>query len=152
MKQEFNAIIKQHENINGAYIEPPFDVEEIFGAKRVKVLATFDGYEYRGSVVRMGGCYMLGITQEIRKAIGKDFGDTIAVTIEKDETERVVELPEDFKHALSVYPKAKMHYDKLSYTYQKEYVSWITGTKKEETRADRIEEAIAKLVVGKKLR
>ena len=73
MRQEFEAVIQQAGNINGAYIEPPFDVEQVFGAKRVKVRATFDGVEYRGSVVKMGGCYMLGITQEMRKKIGKDF-------------------------------------------------------------------------------
>ena len=95
MKQEFKAVIQQHADMNAAYIEPPFDVEEVFGSKRVKVLATFDGLEYRGSLVRMGGCYMLGMTQEIRKKIGKDFGDTIDVTIEKDEEERNVDTPSD---------------------------------------------------------
>ncbi len=79
MRQEFDAVIQQAGNINGAYIEPPFDVEQVFGAKRVKVLATFDGVPYRGSVVKMGGCYMLGITQDIRKTIGKGFGDTVAM-------------------------------------------------------------------------
>ena len=39
-----------------------------------------------GSSVRMGGsCYIIGITKEIRKAIGKEPGGTIDVTIEKDE-------------------------------------------------------------------
>lgn len=33
MGQRFTAIIKQHENLNAAYIEPPFDVNEVFGAK-----------------------------------------------------------------------------------------------------------------------
>ena len=64
MKQEFDAVIQQHGEINGAYIEPPFDVLEVFGAKRVKVRANFDGVEYRGSLVSMGGCYMVGMTQE----------------------------------------------------------------------------------------
>ncbi|TYP48134.1 DUF1905 domain-containing protein [Thermosediminibacter litoriperuensis] len=54
MKQRFQAEIKKHEGINGAYIETPFDVEAVFGAKRVKVKAYFDGKEYRGSIVRMG--------------------------------------------------------------------------------------------------
>lgn len=79
----FDAVIKQHEGINGAYIELPFDVNEVFGAKRVKVITTFDGVEYRGSIVYMGGCYVLGITQEIRKRIGKSFGSRIIKTIEQ---------------------------------------------------------------------
>ncbi|HCF48791.1 MAG TPA: hypothetical protein DER60_00825, partial [Syntrophomonas sp.] len=83
--QSFTAIVKKHEGINGAYVEIPFDVEEVFGAKRVKVKARFDGVEYRGSIVRMGGCYWIGLTQELRKTIAKNPGDSVQVEIEKDE-------------------------------------------------------------------
>lgn len=152
MKQEFTAAIQQHGGINGAFVEPPFDVEEVFGAKRVKVLATFDGAMYRGSLVRMGGCYMLGITQEMRKRIGKDFGDTIQVTIEKDEEERIVDTPVDFVSALNDNPQAQITFDSLSFSGKKDYVLWITDAKKAETRADRIEKSIGKLLEGKKLR
>jgi hypothetical protein len=152
MKQEFKAVIQQHANMNAAYVEPPFDVEEIFGTKRVKVLATFDGFEYRGSLVNMGGCYMLGLTQEIRKIIGKDFGDTIDVTIEKDEEERIVDIPSDFLEAMKNNSEAQKTYEKLSFTGKKEYVTWITDAKRAETRSDRIEKAIVKLAEGKKLR
>jgi hypothetical protein len=152
MKQKFRAMIQQHAGINAAFVEPPFDVEKVFGAKRVKVLATFNGMEYRGSLVRMGECYMLGMTQEIRKKIGKDFGDTIDVTIEKDEEERVVEIPSDFSDAMKHNMLAQKTYEKLSFTGKKEYVTWITDAKREETRIDRIEKAVAKLAEGKKLR
>jgi hypothetical protein len=152
MKQEFKAVIQQHADMNAAYIEPPFDVEKVFGAKRVKVIATFDGLEYRGSLVRMGGCYMLGMTQEIRKKIGKDFGDTIEVTIEKDETTRIVEVPSDLQEAMKNHPEAQLTFDKLSYTGKREYVLWITEAKRTETRTDRVEKAIARLSEGKKLR
>lgn len=152
MKQEFDAVIKKVDGINGAYIEPPFDVEEVFGAKRVKVVATFDGVSYRGSLVRMGGCYMLGMTQEIRKQIGKEPGDVVAVTIEKDEEERVQDAPIDFLEALRQNDSALATYEKLSYSGKRDYVLWITDAKKEETRKDRIEKSIAKLSEGKKLK
>ncbi len=152
MKQEFSAVIKKHPNINGAYIEPPFDVEKVFGAKRAKVKASFDGVEYRGSIVRMGGCYMLGLTQEIRKRIGKDGGDTIHVTLEKDEEERVLELPEDFRAALESNADALKTYEKLSYTGKREYYLWITEAKREASRQERIVKAVDKLSEGKRLR
>lgn len=152
MKQEFDAIIHKVDGVNGAYIEPPFDVEKVFGAKRVKVNVTFDQEPYRGSIVRMGGCYMLGMTQEIRKKIGKDEGDTVRVTIEKDEEERVQEVPEDFKVLLESNPVAKETYERLSYTGKKDYILWITDAKKEETRKDRMIKSIAKLSEGKKLK
>lgn len=152
LKQEFKAIIKQHENKDAAYIEPPFDVNEVFGAKRVKVKATFDGVEYRGSIVRMGGCYMLGLTKEIRNKIGKQFNDEVFVTLEKDEEERSIEIPDDFLKVLNRNDKATTTYQSLSYTAKKEYITWITSAKRQETRLDRIEKSIALLEEGKKLR
>ncbi len=152
MKQEFKAVIKQHENKNAAYIEPPFDVNEVFGAKRVKVKATFDGIPYRGSIVYMGGCYLLGLTQDIRNKIGKGFGDEITVTVEKDEEERSVEIPEDFADAMKNYKNALSNFEALSFTAQKEYVSWIISAKRPETRLNRIRKAAELLEEGKKLR
>ena len=152
MKQEFAAEIQQHKDMNGAYVEPPFNVEEVFGSKRVKVKATFDGLEYRGSIVRMGECYMLGLTKDIRNKIGKSFGDIVTVTVEKDEVERTVEIPDQLLKALHDNTEAKITFDKLSYTGKREYVLWITDAKKEETRINRIEKAIQLLAEGKKLR
>ena len=152
MKQEFKAIIKQVENKDAGFVEPPFDVQEVFGSKRVKVKATFDGIEYRGSVVNMGGCYMLGLTKEIRNKIGKGFGDEIFVTIEKDEEERTVEVPEDFLTAMKANETAVTTFKSLSYTGKKEYVTWVTSAKREETRLDRINKSVALLSEGKKLR
>jgi bifunctional DNA-binding transcriptional regulator/antitoxin component of YhaV-PrlF toxin-antitoxin module len=152
MKQEFEAVIQKVEGINGAYIEPPFDVEEVFSANRVKVVATFDGVQYRGSIVRMGGCYMLGMTQELRKKIGKEPGDIVKVTVEKDEEERVPEMPSDLSEVLAKNSVALTFYEKLSYTAKRSYVQWITDAKKEETRRDRIEKAVTMLSEGKKLK
>ncbi|ELC8442339.1 DUF1905 domain-containing protein [Clostridium perfringens] len=146
MVYKFEAVIKKHPDKDATFIEIPFDVEETFGSKRVKVKAKFDEVEYRGSIVKMGlPCYMIGITKAIRKEIGKEAGDSISVEIEKDEEERVVELPEDFKLALDKNKAAKDFYESLSYSAKRKYVQWITGAKKSETREKRISEAVIKL-------
>ena len=152
LNQKFKAIIKQHEGLNAAYVEPNFDLKEVFGSKRVKVKATFDGVEYRGSIVNMGGCYMLGLTQEIRSKIGKGFGDEVFVTVEKDVVERTVEIPEDFAAAMNCDETAVSTFKSLSFTGQKEYVTWITSAKRELTRSERIIKAVALLSEGKRLR
>lgn len=83
---EFDAIIKKVEDIDGAYIEFPYDVKEEFGKGRVKVVATFDGEAYEGSLVKMKTpCHIIGIRKDIRAKIGKQPGDTIAVTIRERE-------------------------------------------------------------------
>lgn len=130
----------------------PFDVNEVFGSKRVKVNATFDGVEYRGSVVSMGGCYLIGITQDIRSKMGKNFGDNVFVTLEKDTEERKVEIPEDLAAALNRYDRAKTAFQSLSYTAQKEYVTWITSAKREAARSERVKKTLELLSEGKKLK
>lgn len=81
-KYEFEAVIKKVEDIDGAYIEFPYDVKTEFGKGRVPVSATFDGTPYDGSLVRMGTvCHIIGLRKDIRKQIGKQPGDTILVTL-----------------------------------------------------------------------
>lgn len=81
---EFEAEIKKVPDIDGAYIEFPYDVKAEFGKGRVKVHATFDGIEYDGSLVRMGTpCHIIGIRKDIRAKIGKQAGDTIKVTVKE---------------------------------------------------------------------
>lgn len=81
---EFDAKIIKVPDIDGAYVEIPFDVKAVFGKGRVPVNATFDGFPYAGSLVRMGTeCHIIGIRKNIRKQIGKQPGDTIRVTIEE---------------------------------------------------------------------
>jgi len=85
---EFKAVIKKVPDIDGAYIEFPYDIKKEFGKGRVKVCAKFDGELYAGSLVNMGVknedgsvCYIIGIRKEIRKKINKQAGDIIQVTI-----------------------------------------------------------------------
>ncbi|MFQ9923877.1 MAG: DUF1905 domain-containing protein [Beduini sp.] len=83
-RYEFDAIILKVPDIDGAYIEFPYDVKEEFDKGRVKVEATFDGYPYSGSLVRMKTPgHIIGIRKDIRQAIGKQPGDVIHVTIKE---------------------------------------------------------------------
>lgn len=80
----FEAVILKVPDIDGAYIEFPYDVREEFGKGRVKVHATFDGFPYDGSLVRMKTPgHIIGLRQDIRKAIQKQPGDTVLVTIQE---------------------------------------------------------------------
>ena len=64
-----------------AYVEVPYDIRALFGKGRLLVHATFDGVTYDGQIVKMGTpCYIIGLRKDIRKQIGKTFGDTVHVT------------------------------------------------------------------------
>lgn len=80
----FDAIIKKVPDINGAFVEIPFDVKAEFGKSRVLVHATFDGAEYDGSLVKMGTpCHILGLRKDIRAKIGKQPNDTVRVILQE---------------------------------------------------------------------
>ncbi|MGV3024178.1 YdeI/OmpD-associated family protein [Clostridium thermobutyricum] len=144
--EKFKSEILKVEGKDASYIKIPFNVEEKYNAKRVKVKATFDGIEYKGSIVKMGvDCHILGITKAIRNSLNKTFGDIIDVTIEEDKEERIVEIPKEFKELLEKERKAKEFFETLSYSNKRKYILWITGAKKEETKIKRMNESILKL-------
>jgi len=89
---EFEAEIKKVPDIDGAYIEFPYDIKKEFGKGRVKVHAKFDDEPYDGSIVNMGVkhddgsiCYIIGVLKSIRSKINKQAGDKIKVTIKERE-------------------------------------------------------------------
>ncbi|HOG45858.1 MAG TPA: YdeI/OmpD-associated family protein [Anaerolineae bacterium] len=147
--QTFTAII-QDAGRGGAYVTVPFDVEQVFGKKRVKVKATLDGEPYRGSLAPMSGpCHILGVLKSIRQKIGKDVGDEVLVTVEEDSEPRVVQVPPDLKQALASSPEAEALFERLSYTHQREYVNWVEEARREQTRQERVARVVELLRQGK---
>ena len=146
----FSAVI-ENAGGGGAFVRIPFDVEDAFGKKRVKVKATIEGEPYRGTLVRMGEpCHILVILKNIREKVGKDFGDEIEVMVEEDLEPRVVEVPPELAQALAQDPQAESFFQRLSYTHQKEYVTWVESAKQEITRNSRIAKTIEMLKQGKR--
>jgi NAD(P)-dependent dehydrogenase (short-subunit alcohol dehydrogenase family) len=83
-RMEFDAVILQNENMDAAYVEVPFDIKALYGKGRLSVHATFDGVPYDGQIVKMGTpCFIIGVRKDIRKHIGKSFGDVVHVTFEE---------------------------------------------------------------------
>jgi hypothetical protein len=137
----------------GAFVEVPFDVEAAFGSKKPKVKALIDGVPYRGTLVRMGTeCHLLLILKSIRAQIGKTFGDTVKVSVEADTEPRVIEVPPELKKLFKTEKEAKVVFEKLSYSHQREYVLWINEAKRDETRQARILKTIEMLKKGRKAR
>jgi len=150
---KFKAIIQQNGTMNAAFVEFPFSVEELFAKKgQVKIKALFDEtVEYRGSLAKMkSDCHILGLTQDIRKKLGKTFGDEVSVSLKEDKEERTVEISDDILEVFSENLDAKVLFDKMSYTHRKEYICWIEEAKKPETRENRKTKMIQMILDGKK--
>jgi len=147
----FRGRIQQGDG-GGAFVAIPFDVERVFGSKRVKIKACIDGIAYRGSLVRMGSaCHLLLILKEIRERLGKQAGDEVDIALEEDLEPRRAEPPEDMLALLEQHPDAERFFQQLAYSYQREYVRWIEDAKRAATRQQRLLKMLDMLQQGKKL-
>jgi uncharacterized protein YdeI (YjbR/CyaY-like superfamily) len=130
----------------GHLVEVPDEVVAALGGRgRIPVQARFNGVPYRGSIVKMGGVMMLGVTKAVMAEAGAGPGDVLDVVVENDEAPREVEVPPELTTALKRNRAARAVWDGLSFSHRREYVSYIVEAKKEETRARRVERTIQAL-------
>lgn len=150
-KLKFKVKLKGDADSSGAALTPPLDILDTFGTRgRVPVRGTINGFPFRSSLVPMGGCHFMVVNKTIRDGAGVKAGDTVAVLMERDNEERVVEAPPLLKKELAKSKVAKANWDKLCYTHRKEIARSIVDAKQDETRARRLAKAMDVLKTGKK--
>ena len=88
---------------------------------------------------------MLPLSAEHREAAGVTAGQEVEVDVEVDDAPREVEVPEDLLAALAADEAARAAFEKLSYSNKRRIVLSVEGAKAAETRARRIDKALAEL-------
>ena len=141
---KFRSYVEPPEPMRGLEV-PPEVVEALGGGKRPAVTITINGHSWKSRVAIMRGRYLLGLSNANRKAAGVATGDEVEVEVESDAESRVVAEPADFSRALDADPAARTAYDRLSYSRKREHVLAIERAMKPETRARRIDKAVATL-------
>lgn len=88
--------------------------------------------------------------REARERIDVEGSAVKRAPIARQSQKHEIPMPEDFGAALRVNPAAQAAFDGFPPSQRWEYLDWITGAKRDETRAKRIAEAIPWIAEGKK--
>ena len=128
-----------------ALIEVPGDVRAVFGKARPPVVARLGTYAFRTTIAVYGGKSYVGVRKSHREAGKLEPGQTLRVVIELDDQPRTVAPPKELAAAMAKDKKARAAWDALSFTHQREHAEAIESAKKPETRASRVQKALAML-------
>lgn len=153
--QTFRAVLERPEGVGTwTYLSIPPEIAISFGAKgRVKVTGTIDGHPFRSSAMPRGdGTHFLVVNKTIRDAIGAYAGASVEVALAVDDAPREVNVPLDLAQALAADQPACARFTALAYSHQMEFVAWIEGAKKPETRARRVQATLERVAAGVRLK
>ena len=136
----------------GHYVVVPDDVTDRakleYGAR---VRGTVEGVAYRSSLMKYSGVYHMGVHKTTLAGAKAKAGDVVAVEIEVDEAPLPGDtVPTELERALAGDAALRAAWDKLAPSHRREHVKAIDEAKRPETRAARIERAVAMLKAPKK--
>jgi hypothetical protein len=132
----------------------PLNVEKAFGSRgRVSVKGTINGFAFRTSVFPNGdGTHHMMVNKTMQQGAKAGPGDTVQLTLERDDQPRTVEIPPAMAEFLGKNAAAKAAFDKLAPSHRQEFVRWVCDAKQEATRLRRLEKMSQMLLAGEKLK
>jgi len=143
----FRSTVEPPEPMRGLEV-PDEVVVALGGGARPPVTITVNGHSWKSRVALMRGRHLIGLSRANRHAAGVDIGDDVDVEVALDLEPRVVVEPPDLTEALDADPIARTAWDRLAPSHRRRHVHAIEGAKRPETRARRIESAVAMLRGG----
>ena len=91
------------------------------------------------------GSFILPLKADIRRALRKDAGAALTVSIEED-LDYKVEIPNDLQECFDFEPEALNYFNSLPKSHRDYFIKWINSAKTNETRAKRIVNTINALL------
>lgn len=130
---------------------PDIPADKKFSSLWLKVKGSIENHEFENlslAKIKNGG-YFFPVRAAIRKTIQKQAGDYVRIKLYPDFS--VFQIPEEIIDCLKLEPNAYPKFMELKESRQKEFVNWILSAKREETKAQRINTTITKVLKGEAL-
>lgn len=133
-------------------IRVPDEVLEGLGqGKRPRVaVALDDRCTFRTTVGSHAGAAFISVSAAVRTDAGIEAGEELEVELVVDTEPREVEVPDDLAGALATDDRARAWFEGLTDSQRRGFVTFVTSAKQAETRARRVEKALAALQAGGK--
>jgi hypothetical protein len=143
--QRFRTVIEAASG-GGAAAKIPPDVEAVLGGrKQMRVIGTLNGHPIRTSTMPYRGAFYVGLHKAAREAAGVGIGDEVELELTRDDSPRVLDIPPELEAAFGAEPALRQRFDALSFSRRRDLAAPIAEAKKPETRAARLEKALAAL-------
>lgn len=131
---------------SGALAKVPSDVAaELGGNRQMRVNGTLNGLAFHSSTMPYRGALYVGLHKATREAAGVGIGEQVELTLVRDESPRVLQLAPELQAALDAEPTLRERFEALAFTRRRELADPIAEAKRPETRAARLEKALARL-------
>lgn len=143
---EFSSEIKQLEGkIKWNVFYFPYSTLEHFGSKgNIPVCITVDGHSFDHTLLPSKNGHYLVYNEFIKRVVGKNLGDTVFVTLERDMKKREVIIPPYIENTLKDAGVLELFLKQPDY-FKREQINHIEVSKKDETRINRLNTVIKKL-------
>lgn len=139
MKFEFDSEIKRLEGkIKWCVFYFPYSTLEHFGVKgNIPVHITVDGHAFEHTLLPSRNGHYLVYNEFIKRAVGKELGDNVHVTLEQDTKKREYVVPAQYEKILKDAGVLESFQKQPDYI-KREQINHIEVAKKPETKTNRI--------------
>ncbi len=139
MQHAFTGVLRRSGNAGSTTFLPipPAIMGALAPRKRVPVRVTINGHCWRSTISIYADRAMVAVNVNVRAAAGVAEGQRVDALLEVDTAPRIAELPADLETALEA-AGLLAAFRAFAPSHQKEFVTWIEGAKRDETRQNRI--------------
>ncbi|MEX2151537.1 MAG: YdeI/OmpD-associated family protein [Steroidobacteraceae bacterium] len=115
------------------------------------VEGTLNDHAFRAELAPDGQrSHWLKVNRKLREGAGAQVGDIVTLEIMSAGKESEPRTPPDLRKALAAAPKARAVWSDITPIARRDWIHWITSTKRPETRVRRIVNAREMLATGKR--